>query len=99
MCSSPETGNNAGGKLVFVDYVLRVVIIPVGVSVWDSFGTDGMRGGSKVYVICMCFGLFPDSSALLWEEGTGQDYMEVMEGEIVGLRHWNSFIYAEGLEV
>nr|XP_036873222.1 transmembrane channel-like protein 2 [Manis javanica] len=38
-----------------------------------------MRGGSKVYVICMCFGLFPDSSALLWEEGTGQDYMEVME--------------------
>ena len=62
-----------------------MLVVPVGVGRRDSIGPYSHSGVGHVGLVCMFPGCGLDALPLLRGEGRGEDYMDVMPCETVGL--------------
>ena len=73
-----------------------MLVVPMGVGRWDSIGPYGPSGVGHVGLVCMFPGCGLDALPLLWGEGRGEDHMDVMPCETVGLGEVLEFLNVLG---
>ena len=73
-----------------------MLVVPIGVGRRDSIGPYGHSGVSHVGLVCMFSGCGLDALPLLRGEGRGEDHMDVMPCETVGLGEVLEFLNVLG---
>ena len=73
-----------------------MLVVPIGIGCRDSIGSYGHSGVGHVGLVCMLSGCGLDALPLLRGEGRGEDHMNVMPCETVGLGEGLEFLNVLG---